>query len=256
MVQFFVPPSDVDLREGRAYIKGSELHHLAHTLRKRKGDRIKIFTANGLVYNVEIMDINKNVATCRIIEEITFNNQRKVIIALYQAILKPMKMDFVIQKATELGINNITPLVTHHTIAKIHDIEKKVHRWEKIILSAVKQSELHFIPKITPPMHFNKAIDLVAAQDALMMGEKAKILNLLFHEKYGDRVSAAFTKISISDIGFVNIFIGPEGGFSEEEVLSAKERNFVILNLGSNVLRSETASIVAVSLVLFLTKEI
>jgi len=258
MAQFFVPSSNINLHEGSSYITGEEFHHLTRVLRKHVGDKIKIFTEDGQFYNVEIIDINKNGMVCKIIEKIIPEEQCKVTVTLYQAILKPVKMDFVIRKVTELGVSNIVPIITQHTIAKIHDVEKKIDRWKKIILSAVKQSELSFLPKIFHPMCFNKAIDLLTVENTFggeSICKDGKTLSLLFHEKYGDRVSEFFTKVDVNLVSRVNIFIGPEGGFSEKEVLLAKRKNFSILNLGRHILRSETSSIVAVSLVLFWAKE-
>lgn len=256
MGQFFVSSNNVHLVDKYICITGNEYHHIVNVIRKSIGEKIKVFTEKGNVYNTEIIDINNHTIKCKIIQELKNSIKRKIIINLYQAILKPKNMDLVIQKATELSVNNITAIFTRFSVCKITDMNKKISHWEKIIISSVKQSDLSFIPNINIPIPFNNAISV-----AISLWQKLKVnvnngLNLLFYEKQGDKLAEILYKIDMDNISYINLFIGPEGGFTEQEISFAQSKNVMISNLGKNILRSETASISVISSILFWLKEL
>jgi len=209
------------------FIEGDEFYHLYKVLRYRKGDKIFAFDGNGNEFLCEIEEILKDKAKIKIIEKIE-NREYNFNIAVAQALIKKERFEIILEKLTEIGVKEIYPIITRYTVVKP---EKLKERWEKIILSACKQSGRQIIPKLYEIMSLSEIINISKNYEIKLFGS----LN---------------SKRSIFDIEFkksVLVLIGPEGGLSEDEENLLKENNFLDFRIGNFILRSETASIVSVS---------
>lgn len=225
-------------------IKGEDAHHIIKVLRYKLGDVIKISNGQDLEGTGVIEEVDKkNIKIkIRIIEK---NNIVKIrpVLSLYQGLLKGDKMDFVIQKNTELGVARIIPLITQRTVVDLSDkkIEARALRWEKIAKQASKQCMRPDMPRVEPVLNFNEAlVDAKKHQKVLIPWELEKSVSLKNVLKPIDK--------SICNIA---VLIGPEGGFSEEEVKIAIMEGFEPVSLGPRILRSETASITVCSIIMY-----
>lgn len=181
------------------------------------------------IYDVEIIDITEDAIKTKILREDIKNYESPLKIHLYQGYLKGDKMDFIIQKAAELGVNEITPLFTKRTIVKLRKekLSAKVERFKKILEEASKQSKRKIIPNVNMPislsdMDLNNTFTLVAYEE-----EEQSIKEILQKQ----------------DIRSVNIIIGPEGGFEQEEINYLKEKGAISVSIGNRILRAETAAL-------------
>jgi len=247
MVQFFVFKRNVYGNKVR--IVGQEARHLTCVLRKKVGEKIQIFVGEDApcFYLAEIERIGQDGVEAKILSQISVP-ESKVRVHLFPAILKKLKMDYLIQKVTELGVDEITPLTTQNTVIRLNlqTSKNKVSRWQKIALSAVKQCGSARLPLINLPLEFSEALKKI----------NSSVLNLIFWEKEKSKsLKEIFSNLHFLP-SIISLFIGPEGGFSEEEINLAKEYGFTSVGLGENILRSETAAIIATALVLYEYKEL
>ncbi|RPI15442.1 MAG: 16S rRNA (uracil(1498)-N(3))-methyltransferase [Ignavibacteriae bacterium] len=226
-------------------IKGDEAKHLSRVLRKKEGEEIFVTDGEYNLFKSEIRRTGKDFIECEIKEHILALNEPTIKISLYQSLLKnPSRFEFVIEKAVELGVYEIIPLITEHVINKN---TSRVERWQSIALSAMKQSQRCYLPKIKSPVPFPGSVNSI---------NKDK-LNLLAHEHDSTgRKKISDLKSEFVNFSKVSIFIGPEGGFTDEEVNTAFNCGFKILDLGNRKLRSETAAVLSAGLVLSLEKNL
>ena len=225
-----------NVRGRKLFIIGNEAHHLYQVLRKRTGEDIFVTDGERNLYKTVIEKIATNRIECTIIESFYNVNEREKEIILYQSLLKnPARFEFVIEKATELGVFEIVPIKTENVVNKTTD---KTERWQSIALSAMKQSQRCYLPKVCPPIGFTEALEKL----------KSNSIKLIAHEKKDD-YSLQINDLKLKD-NIRSVFIGPEGGFTQKEVDDAVSNGFRILNLGKRKLRSETSAILAVGLLL------
>lgn len=217
-------------------IEGKDAHHLLNVLRVQKDEKIEIIF-NGQVYIAEIESIQSNCLDARIKEIDRTEYESPLKIHLFQSYLKSDKMDWVIQKAVELGVSEITPIFTKRTIVKLtpSKIKNKMKRFEKIIESAAKQSKR----VITPTIH--QACDL----EELEFND----FTILAYEEENESISNILSK---NDFHKVNIILGPEGGFEKSEVNLLASKNAKSVSLGKRILRAETATISLISILQYL----
>lgn len=203
-------------------------------------------------YLCEVTNVDAENVTLSIKEEVV-SRELPVKINLYQGISKSDKLEFIIEKAVELGANSITPISTEYCIAKIDEkkSDKKLDRFNKIAKSAAEQSKRHIIPKVNEPL---KYVDLL--NEIISISDKA-VYNLLFYEN-ADGITG--TKKVVQEIKkdlnsdkdiIVNVIIGAEGGFSEKEIEMARAKGLSILSLGERILRTETAAVTALSILMY-----
>ena len=203
-----------------------ENRHLIKVLRKNIGDKINIINRNGSLFITEITEIKKNIASIKIIKKEKKEKQHKYNLHLAIAPTKNIKrFEWFLEKATEIGINEITPVICSRSERKNINLD----RCNKIIISAVKQSIKYYKPKLNSPISF---IDFINKKHE---GE-LHITHCLDQKKH---------KIIKSDNLSHTILIGPEGDFSESEISQAIDKNFKPLTLGKSRLRTETAGVVA-----------
>lgn len=234
MEHYFTNKENID--KGKLLIIGDEARHLYQVLRKKTGEEIFVTDGERNLYKTIIERIAKDKVECIIIESFYNINEPEKEITLYQSLLKnPARFELVIEKATELGVYEIVPIITENVVNKTTD---KTERWQSIALSAMKQSQRCYLPKINSPIIFTEAIKKPTGSP----------LKLIADEKKSD-LSSQIINFKTND-NLISVFIGPEGGFTPKEVDNAVENGFKILNLGKRKLRSETAGILIVGLLL------
>lgn len=231
-----------NVSESELTITDKEAHHLKNVLRKKVGDELFVTDGERNLYKVMIEEIVKEKIHCKINEKMHNVNESQKNVHLYLALLKnPSRFEFAIEKCVEVGVNEITPIITEHTINKKID---KNQRWQMIALSAMKQSQRCYLPKINHPISFNEAVQNCKTSLCLLADEREAPPFLPLYEVIDKGEEKPITQNKTNNI---SLFIGPEGGFSNEEVEYAKENHFKIVSLGTRKFRSETAAIVGLS---------
>lgn len=224
-----------------------EASHAHRALRLTKGDEVFLFNGER-EYKAILTKVSKEAVMAEITEEVTDQRpDRNLIMTIYIGMPKIKHFETVLEKATELGVFRIVPVITEYSIIKAEDLPKKYDRWQKIVETACKQSERIDIPKITEPMLFEDAVN------------HAKENNEISYFFTLDRTQNNFGKISQTKTKHKNIgiFIGPEGGFSPSEITKVSNIDNIKLNvLFDEVLRTETAAISAISIVRFIEENI
>ncbi len=241
MHKFFVAKENIV--DNIAIIEGDDVKHIYKVLRLQCGHKVNINNCEGEEFLGEIEEINKKQVVVKCIEKLHLNNESDVEIYLFQGLPKSSKMDFIVQKATELGVKEVTPVITERVVVKNELGEfKKVDRWCRIALEACKQSKRSLIPRINTPMEFKKLLDFLKTMDLIVVPYENA-------EGYGiKKVTSDIDKSSIKKIA---VIIGPEGGFEEQEIEDLKELGAHIVTLGSRILRTETAGLVCISLLMY-----
>jgi 16S rRNA (uracil1498-N3)-methyltransferase len=241
MARFFVPRKN--LCGDRGLIDGQELVHLSKVLRLAPGDPITIFDDSGWEHEAVIRALGAQQGELEILRSYQPERESPVQITLAVALTKGEKMDFIVEKATELGVQTIIPFVSSYSIPRLDEskIVKRGERWQKIALSAAKQCGRTRMPQISPVFEYRKLLD-----DAL-----PQTLKLIFWEKEQQR-SLYQVHERRGDVEAVLIVIGPEGGFTAEEAQMAQRQGFEPVELGPRILRAETAAVTAIALVQFL----
>ncbi|MHB8155661.1 MAG: RsmE family RNA methyltransferase [Candidatus Omnitrophota bacterium] len=222
----------------------NQLHHLRDVLRIRPGEKIAIFDRSGNEYIVVVTELGSNCAKLEIKEK-KAPHGLNIQITVACAIPKKVKMDDIIDKLTQLGVSCIIPLQTERVIVKLDKQKKlqRLQRWEKIALSAVKQSQRSELVVIKPVIDFKELIASVQDFDLKLIptleGERKSLKEIL--RAFGPQDDKLPRKIIV--------FIGPEGDFSAQEISLAKKAGFLPVSLGQGVLRVDTAAIAAVSFI-------
>ncbi len=239
MRKFFIPTGSIEGQ--KAFISGSDAHHLAHVLRKKPGDIIEATDGQGHIIRAEIIEI-KPLQISLAIKEITEGRGRKIFVRLYQALPKGSKFDLIVEKASELGVNEIVPVITERTVFKA-DKEgsiKKIARWERIARETIKQTGRNTEILIHQMILIEKIGGIVTEGSLKIvpweLEEELSLKELLLENK---------------EAKTVELFIGPEGGFSHKEVRELKAIGFKSVSLGNMILKTETAAIAAVSNIYF-----
>ncbi|MED7788591.1 16S rRNA (uracil(1498)-N(3))-methyltransferase [Francisella sp. 19X1-34] len=225
-------------------ISGEYYNYFKNVLRLKKNDLVELFNnSDSIQYKTKILNINSKNIELEVTSSKEIKNENAYNINLYQSLIKNENFDLVIQKATELGVNNIYPIITEYTNHKFDKkgFDKKLERWNKIAISATEQCGRVFIPNIHTPISLPE-ID-INMQD----------LNFILCP-YSQTIKNLESQIKISDE--FNIFIGPEGGFSESEMNNFRENNFSTINLGKRILKAETAPINIISIINFIKQSI
>jgi 16S rRNA (uracil1498-N3)-methyltransferase len=232
MDYFYVDPKDVHDRV--ALVRGDEFKHLSRVLRKKEGEHIVLLDGEDHAFEAVIRLVDTTHAECEILEVKHRVNEPKIDVTLGISLLRnPARFDFLVEKITELGVRSIVPLLCERTIPR----SEKHARIEKLALSAMKQCGRSFLPRIQPLSSFASLMD--------QADEYA--LRLIPHEKTEQSHFIGSVLQHHPQVNSALIVVGPEGGFSEEEMRLANEKGFVPISLGPRRLRAETAAISAVS---------
>ncbi|KXG75864.1 16S rRNA (uracil(1498)-N(3))-methyltransferase [Thermotalea metallivorans] len=244
MNRFFVDKQNIVEDRHQIFIDDQDdIKHIEKVLRLKKGDCIEICDGQNMEYIAQIIVLTKKRIELKILEKGTAKTEPPIQVTLFQGIPKAGKMDVIIQKCTELGIRNIVPMMTERTVVQLKDQkaeEKKVERWQKIADEAAKQCKRGVIPQIGLPKAFEEAVGDAREFD----------LSVIPYEKEGafGLKHVTETKQSLKKIA---IFIGPEGGFEEQEIVRASKAGIIPVTLGPRILRTETAGFVALSILMY-----
>ena len=240
MFNFFV---DKEKRVGDCYyITDADYNHIANVLRMQKGDSFLV-SEDGVSNLCFIEAINSDSVVAKIIKENYQDTNLPIKIVLFQGLPKSDKMEFIIQKCVELGVDSIVPVEMSRCVVKIEEKKKKskVSRWQAIAESAAKQSKRSLIPEIK---------DIASYKNALKIAEELDVILVPYENKDGMKA----TKEALSGIRngmSVGIFIGPEGGFDEKEIESAVSIGGKTISLGKRILRTESAPLAVCSAILY-----
>lgn len=241
MPRFFVPKGNI--REGRGTITDQELVHMRKVLRLRPGDRVTLFDDEGWEHEGIIQSYAAGVGEIGIVKSYQPERESSLDVTLAQALGKGEKMDWVVEKATELGVRTIVPFLSSYTVPRLdaNKMERRHARWKKIALSAAKQSGRARIPDILGVSDFRELVRRPwPCELKLLFWEKESLRNL--NQLRGENVH----------LNSLLLVIGPEGGFSQDEASEAIRHGFQSIRLGRRILRSETAALASLSIVQFL----
>ncbi len=235
MPHYYVKPENIS--DGKFLISGDDTHHLIKVLRVKKGDRINLFDGTGKIYTGKISAISKNRIEGQILSD-KKGIESKLNINLYQSMPKGERSGWLVEKLSELGIRKIIPIYTERSVNKDISVSK-FERWQRISRSASEQSLRPDFLEIVEPRSF---------KDSIVSVEKTSVNIIPWESENEQTITESFLKIDGSKE--VNIFIGPEGGFTEKEIELAKSNGVFPVSLGGRILRAETAGLLAAILVL------
>lgn len=242
MPQFFIKSKNIDNKNLFLDDK-SVIKHIKDVLRSKIGDEILFIDENEILYTTKLLELSKNLLKAEILHKEKSTRSLKTDITLIQSILKSGAQDFVIQKATELGVKQILPVTSKYTVVKIEnekDSAKKTEKWQKIAFESCKQCERSKSPEILPPTSLKEAIKLDFDIKIACVERNAEISLKEFLRKTPCRTEQK-----------IAVFIGPEGGWSNEELELFTKNNIAKVSLGNMILRAETAAITALSGVIY-----
>ncbi len=239
MHRFFVEKAQI--KDDKIEIIGSDVKHIKDVIRLQIGEKLQV-SSEGITYDGEIEEISKKTVIVRINNAFKGENEPSTYITLYQGLAKSSKMDLIIQKCTEVGVSEFYPVATARAVVKIRDEKKsesKVKRWSQISDEASKQSKRDIRPVINEVINFDDMINILRHEKNILVPYEDETVNDI--------------KTSLSDINDkrVNIVIGPEGGFKEEEIAKLKDIGASIVTLGPRILRTETAGLVTATIVFY-----
>lgn len=240
MNRFFTDKDNIS--DDMVIIDGEDVKHIKNVLRLNKGDKIVVCDGEAYEYIVEIETLGDNQVEGIIIHKEMSKSEPPIDVILYQGLPKSTKMDLIIQKTTELGVNEIIPVMTERTIVKLDNDkkeQKKLERWNRIAMEAAKQSKRGKIPTVGNVLSFKELLNRLKNEEFVIV-------------PYEDESKTGAKEILRKYTGKkINIVIGPEGGFEEEEISMLKEIGAHIISLGPRILRTETAGFTAISIALY-----
>jgi 16S rRNA (uracil1498-N3)-methyltransferase len=235
MDYFYTPGEHISRTE--VVITGDEFNHLVHVMRKGAGDSIRVVDGKGNAYDVTLTRVKRKTAVGMINARHAHHNEPDIAVHLAVGVLKnPAKFDFLVEKVTELGVQRIVPLTSERTLPK----HARVERWQKLALAAMKQCGRSVLPQVEKLQRLQEILTTVHGYD----------LAIVCHQSPEVHQSVANLAQKISEKSSILLVVGPEGGFSDREVDSCVKAGCSVASLGPRRLRTETAAIVAVGLVL------
>lgn len=246
MFKFFVNKNQIDENNKLIKITGEDVNHLKNVLRLEENEQILISDGQGTEYCCIMKSLQKEYIEVTIISKQLSENELKSKIYLFQGIPKGDKMELIIRKSVELGVYTIIPVSMKRSIAKIDKKNqgKKLLRWNKIAESAAKQSKRGIVPEVRKQLTFDEALQYAKDLDKIIVPYENS-----------DGIEKSRQVIStLKDYSSIGIFIGPEGGFCEEEIAKLKH-NSEIITLGKRILRTETAGLATISIIMFNIEE-
>ncbi|MDH4081370.1 MAG: 16S rRNA (uracil(1498)-N(3))-methyltransferase [Nitrospira sp.] len=237
MPVFFVPSECISQQTISA--TGDVLVHLRDSLRIKVGEIVLFGDGAGRRYCTEVTAVTNQALTSRILETITQPAPKAPALILGQALLKGEKMDWVIQKATELGVSKIVPIKSQHSVVqlKADRVDHQLARWRRIVLEAAQQSEQWHVPKIAQPRSLSE-----------LLANHATSTTLLMLAERDEGKSLQTVGLPQGTNGSVLALVGPEGGWSKEEKEVAQQAGVETITLGQHILRSETAAMATISI--------
>jgi 16S rRNA (uracil1498-N3)-methyltransferase len=236
--RFYAPPSAFNSNADGVTLASDEARHLRDVLRLKVGDEVYVFNGAGKEFHCTVEESRRDTAQLKVISEVApARSESPLQLTLAVALLKGEKFDLVVQKATELGVARVVPVVTKLADIRLRDesdAAKRVARWQRIALEAAKQSGRAVVPEIAVPVTFESFV--------VTFGHEPKMSCLLFSERDGESIIATKERLP-TNVSTLTALVGSEGGWTNEELAAAREAGWSIVTLGGRVLRAETAAI-------------
>lgn len=241
MPRFFIQPQQIN--SDTALIKGPDVKHIRRVLRMTVGDTLTLLDGRGNVYLAKIIEFNKEQIHCRILAQQAANSDPKIQVTLVQGLPKGDKMETIIQKCTELGVSRVIPLAAARSVVKLDDKKAadRQQRWQRVAMEAAKQCRRTSIPEVAGLSDWDNILARIPPAALVLMpweAERSQSLAEILRQK-----SLAPPE--------VYIFIGPEGGFEDDEAQRLKDKGFHLITLGNRILRTETAGPSVLTMVLY-----
>lgn len=245
MYQFFIESSRIT--DNQARITGQDFLHMKQVVRLRIGEQFRISTTEGKNYFCQLKEYEEDAAVGEILREDEEGTELNGSIWLFQGLPKQEKMELIIQKAVELGATHVVPVAMKRSVVKLDDKKAidKVKRWQAISEAAAKQSKRSMVPEVWNVCSYKQALNMFEGLDMVLL-------------PYENEKGIAYTRELLAQIvpgKNIGIVIGPEGGFEPEEVALAMEKGAHPVSLGKRILRTETAAIAALTLVMLQMEE-
>ena len=240
MPKFFISVEDV--RDGFLEIR-EDVHHILHVLRKEVGDTLTVCDGQGVDYKCQILSQDGEVLRCQILHATPNQAEPEVQITIFQGLPKAEKMEWLLQKGTEIGVSAFVPVATSRSIVKLEGrkADNKVARWKQIAVSAAKQSGRGRIPAVHSVQSLSSAAALLPSFD----------LNLVLYEEEKNCSLKQILRAVSPVPRTVSLWVGPEGGLAAEEVQALTQAGAISVGLGPRILRTETAGMVAAAMTLY-----
>lgn len=237
MSRFYVPKESI--KGNQVLIIGKEAHHILDVMRLKVSDNIVVFDGTGNEYVGIVKGTGNKSLSLEITQTRKTTPQENSIVTLIQAIPKKEKMDYIVEKATELGVNCVMPVTTARTIPDWSESKKAgiVTRWQKISQEAAKQCGRMVLPEIEPVKTLEEALSHINGYDLKLIAALS------------DNAIKLKDALKSCSGGKIAVAIGPEGDFTEEEIKQAEEKGFKIVNLGRRVLKSDTAGLAVLAMI-------
>lgn len=267
MSKFFV--ANQQIQNGMITIIGEDVNHITNVLRLQRKDELFVCDKeNGVTYKTTITELEKEAVICKIIEKIPDTTESNVRVTIFQGLPKADKMEYIIQKTTELGVKDIVPVRMKRCIVKLEgkDETKKIDRWQKIAEVAAKQSGRDRIPKVENIIHIEQLKEQISNFDLFLIAyeeEKENTLKNELSKLHSNRIKKEvdlfkkmksedrFQYYGIKEKLTVGVVIGPEGGLDKQEVEILQQNGAKIVTLGKRIMRTETAPIAILSNIMY-----
>lgn len=235
--RFYEPDLPVTPQDDIYSLSDGVVQHVSRALRMRPGEQVTLFNNSGNEYLCELVNVEKRSATVKVLNILDISRNSPLNVHIGQAISRGERMDYAVQKSTEMGMSSMTPLTSERCEVRLKEDrqEKRVQHWQQVAISACEQSLRNSVPHIAPVTSLNDWIQSVDAE-----------LKLVLHH----HTEAPLQQMDKP--GSVALLVGPEGGLSEEEVAMALEAGFKPLAIGPRVMRTETAPVAAQSIMHYL----
>ena len=245
MYKFFIEPDAV--HSNHIIVTGDDVNHIKNVLRMQLKEQVYASVGDEREYLCEIAELTDDQVLLNILDMYKSGRELRSKITLFQCLPKGDKMETIIQKAVELGAYQIVPVKSSRVIVKLDEkkTKKKVERWNAIAEAAAKQSKRNVIPEVLVPVSFKKAVTMAS-------GMKGAIIP---YENAQGIAGARAVVEELKACESIGVMIGPEGGFSEEEVAMATDSGVKPITLGNRILRTETAGLCALSILMFAVEE-
>lgn len=243
MYKFFV--NEEQINEKIVTIIGEDVNHIKNVLRMEIGECITVCNKNSSnTFVCHIIDFDNGEVKCKILEEILDTTETNTYIHIFQGLPKSDKLEWIIEKCTEIGVKEITPVIMKRTIVKLNekDKTKKLNRWQKIAEVAAKQSKRDCIVSINSLINFQNIFEKIREYDIVLVAYENEKQNTL---------KDVLQNLDRTRKNKIAVIIGPEGGIDEEEIKACKQNNVITVTLGKRILRTETAPIVIASNILY-----
>lgn len=247
MYKFFV--NEEKINDNEIDIIGEDVNHIKNVLRLEIGEKIYIcIKETAKCFECKIEEITKSNVKCEKLEEVLETTEANTYIHIFQGLPKADKLEFIIEKCTEIGVKEITPVAMKRSIVKLDekDKTKKLIRWQKIAEVAAKQSKRDTILKINNIINFQNIFEKITDYDILLVA---------YEEEIERNLKSVLKSLKNNKNLKVAVLIGPEGGIDETEIKLCKDNNFISVTLGKRILRTETAPLVISSNIIYELEE-